>query len=110
MTSIRAELRGRTPVHDMLSMWAGPDAEHRAHCGDLYMRTDEAAELVARIEAGESAVTPQAPAIDRQALMEVVERFFRSLGFAAPETWPERLEIFREQLLGLAADKAGGRS
>lgn len=60
MTSIRAELRGRTPVHDMLSVWAGPDAEHRAHCGDLYMRTEEAAELIARVDAGEPAACPVA--------------------------------------------------
>jgi len=53
MTSIRAEVMGRTPVHDMLTVWAGPDAEHRAHCGDLTMRTEEAAELIARIEARE---------------------------------------------------------
>lgn len=60
MTSIRAELRGRTPVHDMLSVWAGPDAEHRAHCGDLYMRTEEAAELIARVDAREPAACPVA--------------------------------------------------
>ena len=60
MTSIRAEIRGRTPVHDMLTVWAGPDAEHRAHCGDLYMRTEEAAELIARVNAGELAICPVA--------------------------------------------------
>ncbi|MDX3109718.1 hypothetical protein [Nonomuraea angiospora] len=110
MTSIRAELRGRTPVHDMLSVWAGPDAEHPAHCGDLYMRTEEAAELIARIEAGEAAPCPPASVIDRQELVEVVERFFQKLGFAAPETWPERLEMFKEQLLALGAAPAGGAS
>ena len=109
MTSIRAELRGRTPVHDMLSVWAGPDAEHRAHCGDLYMRAEEAAELIARVNAGE---TGQAPAsvIDRQELVDVVEHFFQKLGFAAPETWPERLTMFREQLLSLGTHPADGAS
>ncbi len=39
--------------HKDVRIFAGPDAEHRAYCGTLTMRAEEAAELVARIEKGE---------------------------------------------------------
>lgn len=62
MTSIRAEIKTElsTPAHEYVTVWAGPDAEHRAYTGILNMRTDEAADLVARIEAREPAACPVA--------------------------------------------------
>lgn len=44
--------------------------------------------------------------IDRDVFVELVEHFFLKLGFAAPETVPERLSQFRSMLLTLANDSA----
>lgn len=60
MTSIRAAIQRSTPAHEHVKVFAGPDAEHRAFCGLLTMRAEEAAELIARIEAREPAACPVA--------------------------------------------------
>ncbi|MEV1245169.1 hypothetical protein [Nonomuraea sp. NPDC049750] len=60
MTSIRASIQRTTPAHEYVSVFAGPDAEHRAFCGLLTMRAEEAAELIARIEAREPGACPVA--------------------------------------------------
>lgn len=60
MISLRAAIQRSTPAHEHVSVFAGPDAEHRAFCGLLTMRADEAAELIARIEAREPAACPVA--------------------------------------------------
>jgi len=44
---------GHGGVHKQVSLYAGPDADHRAHCGQVTMREDEAEDLKRRIEAGE---------------------------------------------------------
>ncbi|MEV8635195.1 hypothetical protein AB0395_26410 [Streptosporangium sp. NPDC051023] len=59
MTSIKVERLGAPWVpenspHAVLQVYAGPDAEHRAHSGTLTMTHEEAAELIARIDAGEA--------------------------------------------------------
>lgn len=60
MTSIRASIQRTTPAHEYVSVFAGHDAEHRAFCGLLTMHAEEAAELIARIEAREPGACPVA--------------------------------------------------
>lgn len=42
MTSFRADLRQPLGEHSVVTVWAGPDPEHRALAGNLTFRTDEA--------------------------------------------------------------------
>lgn len=83
MTSIRAEIRQSTPAHAAVTVWAGPDAEHRAHCGTLTMRPDEAAELIARIDAGEPAACPVA-----SEPVELAVELARELACCGPDDGP----------------------
>lgn len=39
--------------HQQVSIYAGPDAEHRAYCGSVIMREEEAEELKRRVKEGE---------------------------------------------------------
>jgi len=64
MTSIRAEIKPEWSApgsHLRVAVYAGPDPEHRAHCGTLTMLESEAADLVARIDGGEHTT----PMLDR---------------------------------------------
>lgn len=42
MASFGYRIDRETGAHVTMTVWAGPDDEHRAHCGQLTMRTEEA--------------------------------------------------------------------
>jgi hypothetical protein len=49
MTSFNAKLGDLRGSHREVRVYAGPDEDHRAFCGTLTLRSDEAIDLVAMI-------------------------------------------------------------
>ena len=52
MTSFTTRVEAMTPEHLTVSVFAGSDADHRAHCGYLTMRGEEAAAFIEALPAG----------------------------------------------------------
>lgn len=98
MTSIRAAIQRSTPAHEHVRVFAGPDAEHRAFCGLLTMRAEEAAELIARIEARESATAPTASDLTDQIAPEIAAHVLFHFGTGG---WPA--SGFKSKLVELIA-------
>lgn len=57
MTSILVRVTSRTPAHDTMSVFVGPDPAHRAHAGTLTMRPDEATAFRSALAHGQGTVT-----------------------------------------------------
>lgn len=98
MTSIRAEIQRSTPAHEHIRVFAGPDAEHRAFCGLLTMHAEEAAELIARIDAGEPAAFPVASEPVDQITPEIAAHVLFHFG---RDGWPA--SGFKSRLVELIA-------
>lgn len=57
MSSILVRVVHRTEAHDTMSIFVGPDPDHRAHCGQLVMRRDEATAFRSALVAGQGTAT-----------------------------------------------------
>jgi len=102
MVSIRAEINTATSAdtHNVVTVWAGPDPDHRANCGSLMMRPSEAKELLARIAAGESGSTV-AEGVARDAITPQIARHvlwrYNAIGSEAPDAATRSLILLISQ-------------